>query len=175
MTEIRYALYMRYTRFVVPPLLTLVAALLLWTGAAHAGSEYEQTCRFFSNAAFQDRHRIGQSTFRMQLAQDCVDAQLYRWSADPEVRERAGAYLAQLEAFRGLMVDMLVARARERTTLTQDHRGDQRWGPPVHPISRAGAYLIAREMGLVETHRDWTTWRRSAALPLLRLDAARAN
>ena len=167
---------MRYPVRCRPHLLSLIAALLLWSGSARADQkDYAQTCRFFSNAAFQDRHRIGQTTFRMQLAQDCVDAQLYLGSTDPAVRARAGDYLAQLEAFRGLMVEMLVTRARERSTLSQDHWGQQRWGPPVHPISRAGAYLIAREMGLVSTHHDWTTWRRSAALPLFRLGETQAN
>lgn len=53
------------------------------------------------------------------------------------------------------------------------------WRPVVAPVSPAGEYLIAREMGLemglVDTRLSWTAWRRSAALPLFRLDGVGRN
>ena len=150
----------------------LFAALCL--AAAPAGAtDWSDTCRFFSNAAFKDRHVWGETTFRMQLAQDCVDARLYAGSDNPYAARRAEAYLTQLEAYRAVLVAMLVDRARERPRASEDDWGYQKWRPAVHPISRAGAYLIARDMGVVDTHQAWTSWRQSATGPLFRLNQSR--
>lgn len=154
--------------------LTWVAALLfgaslMVSAPAHAG-DYSETCRYFAGEAFKDRRARSETTFRMDLAQDCVDALVYRRSDRPEVRARAEAYLEQLQAYRELMIDMLVARARARTPGEASLRRHVR--PAVAPVSWAGAYLIARRMGLVETHEDWTEWRQSVASadPRLRLE-----
>lgn len=142
-----------------------VAALALGatlgvSGPAAAG-DYSETCRYFAGQAFKDRRARSETTFRMDLAQDCVDALIYRQSERPEVRGRAEAYLEQLQAYRELMVEMLVARARARTPGEASLRRHVR--PAVAPVSWAGAYLIARRMGLVDTHEDWTKWRQSVA------------
>lgn len=157
--------------------LLLICAALVPTGAtaSNAVLAYSDTCRFFSNAAFQDRHVLGEVTFRMELAQDCIDALVYLQSTDPEERDRADDYLSQLEAYRQVIVGIIVARAQARPPEAEDHPGYQLWRPAVHPVSRSGAYLIAREMGVVNTHQVWTNWRRAAALPLFRLDEVQAN
>ena len=90
-------------------------------------------------------------------------------------RTRAAGYLTELERYRRVIVDILVQRARERPRPANDDWGYQTWRPAVTPVSRAGAYLIARQMGVVETHRDWTAWRRAASLPLFRLDEIQTN
>lgn len=139
-------------------------------------SDFDRTCQYFSNVAFKDR-RAGLSyqsepTFRMQLAQDCVDAMIFAASDDPATRARALSYLTRMEAYRRTLIDMLLTRAQGRT----DDGSTRRYmRHVVIPISRPGGYLIARDMGLVDTHRDWTNWRRQAALPLFRLDGASWN
>lgn len=174
MTNLRYAGQMlKVKRLRTQALAVLLAALAALPGPAPANPVadlYDETCTYFSNAAFRDRRIQGATTFRMQLAQDCVDAMLYARAADPSVRARAIDYLQDLEAYRGLLIAMIMRRARDRG---QGEAWEQlSWRPAVSPVSEAGAYLIARDLGLVDTHRDWTDWRRAAALPLFRLDTA---
>lgn len=179
MTVLCYAFYMSY----FSKLSSQLRGAVLLAGALAASSiqasaetrDWQDTCRFFSNAAFKDRHVWGETTFRMELAQDCVDAMVYAQSANPVVRDRAETYLSQLQAYREVMVAILVDRARTRPGERNDDWGYQKWRPAVYPISRTGAYLIARDMGVVETHQDWTTWRRQASLPLFRLDEVQTN
>ena len=52
-----------------------------------------------------------QATFRTDLADDCRDALSVSRSSDEAARERALDYLAQLDAYRQVMIDMLLARA----------------------------------------------------------------
>lgn len=139
--------------------LFLGAALAL-ASPASAG-DYSETCRYFAGQAFKDRRAGGETTLAMNLAQDCVDALVYLRSDDPGTRERAGRYLEQLDTYRGVMVAMLVSRARERTRQTTGLTRHMR--PAVPPVSEAGSYLIARDMGLLETHESWTSWRQSLA------------
>ena len=108
----------------------------------------------------------------MQLAQDCVDARLYAQSSNIEVKTRANTYLAQLEAYRRAIAAMMVSRAREMPKNPRVGSYRQGFGRADIAVSQAGAYLIARDMGLVETNADWTTWRKSLALsdPRFRID-----
>ncbi len=155
----------------------LVAALVLFAALtpveAAAADSHADTCRYFNGQAFNDRRTLGAKTFRMELAQDCVDALVYLRSGDPEARARAEAYLDQLGAYRRVIVEMVVTRAQARPAPAEDRSRYTRVA--VQPVSWAGAYLIARRMGLVETHRDWTAWRRAASLPLFRLDETQTN
>ncbi len=134
--------------------------------------DYQATCRYFSNQAFQDRHVGEGSTFRTQLAKDCIDARSYSQSKNIEVKVRAEKYLAQLNAYRGVIARMMIDRTRVHGTSAEDgdHRRYAR--PAVSSVSGAGAYLIARDMGLFETHETWTIWRKSLVLadPRFRID-----
>lgn len=138
----------------------IVGALLLLAAPAEA-RDFSGTCQYFAGQAFKDR-RTGQgTTLPMELAQDCVDALIYARSDDAATRGRALEYLAELQGYREVMVGMMVSRARERNA---DRAGLSRhMRPAVWPVSDAGAYLIARRMGLLETHADWTAWRLSLA------------
>ncbi|MEM9430229.1 MAG: hypothetical protein AAGA32_12115 [Pseudomonadota bacterium] len=118
-------------------------------------------CRYYSNMAFNDRMTAGVTTFRMDLAQDCGEALLHAQSADAQVRRRAQQYLDALAAYRGAMVTLLVTRAEERS---RDPGINRHVKPVVRPVSRTGAYLIARHIGLVRQRQNWVAWRRSAAL-----------
>lgn len=148
---------------------SVFCALLAVTSSVQAEAN-EQVCRFFSSFAFEDRKARAGTTLPMNLAQDCVDATVYARSEDRVVRLRAERYLADLDAYRRVLVGMLVARAREREPRLHGIHIHVR--PVVQPLSWVGSYLIAREMGLVERHEDWTAWRRSLAStdPRLRLE-----
>ncbi|WP_159435586.1 hypothetical protein [Octadecabacter temperatus] len=102
------------------------------------------------------------------MAQDCVDAMIYAADVDPLTQDRALDYLTQMESYRSVVTSMLTERASNPAPWLAGENGSVR--RVLQPVSRAGAYLIARDMGLVEQHEDWTQWRRSAALPLFRLD-----
>ncbi|MEM9812006.1 MAG: hypothetical protein AAF913_05000 [Pseudomonadota bacterium] len=134
---------------------------LLATLAPAQADDGAGLCRYYSNMAFNDRMRAGETTFRMDLARDCGEALRHAQSADPQVRARAQQYLAALAAYRGAMVTLLVTRAEERS---RDPGINRHVKPVVRPVSRTGAYLIARHIGLVRQRQDWVAWRRSAAL-----------
>lgn len=152
----------------------LVVALVFVAGLASPGialaDRHADTCRYFNGQAFNDRRTLGAKTFRMDLAQDCVDALVYLRSGDAEAGARAEIYLQQLGIYREVIIGMVISRAQARPAPADDRRQYARVA--VQPVSWAGAYLIARRMGLVDTHRDWTEWRQSLALadPRLRLD-----
>lgn len=158
--------------------LALIFGAILALGAGvpaqAAPRDYQQTCLFFSNGAFKDRHRFGETTFRMKLAQDCVDAMVYLQTGSDMEKDRAADYLDQLEDYRAVLVSMIVARAKTRGR-SDAIWGPRTWQPAVYPVSRSGAYLIAREMGIIERQQDWNSWRRQAVLPLFRLDGAQVN
>lgn len=152
-------------------LVPTVLIVLLMSGTVRADASpslYDRTCQYFSNLAFQDRRAGEGTTFRMQLAQDCVDAVIYAEEGDLQDRARAYEYLDRMEAYRQVIIGMIMDRAR-----TRDRSEDQMTRvirPAVHPVSRTGSYLIAQQMGLVADHHRWTAWRRQAVLPLFRLD-----
>ena len=134
--------------------------------------DHQATCRYFSNQAFQDRHGGLASTFRMQLAQDCVDARVYARSDRPEVKIRAEAYLKQLDAYRRVIAKMMIDRSRSPEARAPSRSTRRYTAPALASVSWPGAYLIARDMGLIETHQDWTAFRRTftAADARLRID-----
>lgn len=144
-----------------------VAALVLlslWplNSAAWADS-YQSTCQYFTNQAFQDRHQGTAATFRMQLAQDCVDARLYARSENIEVKRRAEAYLDLLEEYRRTIAALMIERMRNPAARASSGSTRRYVRPAYAAVSWTGAYLIARDMGLIETHRNWTDWRRAHA------------
>ncbi|MSU90551.1 hypothetical protein GE300_13145 [Rhodobacteraceae bacterium 2CG4] len=53
-----------------------LAALLLATAtpAVPAAAEFDRTCAYFSNVAYNDRFTREYLTFRIRLADDCADA-----------------------------------------------------------------------------------------------------
>ncbi len=162
------------TQFISASCRVAVAAILaaLTLSPAVLAEDYASTCRYFSNQAFQDRHMNVGSTLPMQLAQDCVDARIYIQSPNIEVRTRAETYLNQLDAYRTAIAALMVARTRNdrQSPTIGAHRLSV--GRANAAISATGLYLIAREMGVIETHGTWTTWRRSLALsdPRFRID-----
>ncbi|MEO1239576.1 MAG: hypothetical protein AAFW64_07950 [Pseudomonadota bacterium] len=149
----------------------LTLSFLSLNSAAWA-ADYQSTCRYFSNQAFQDRHGGVATTFRMELAQDCVDARFYARSEDFQVRTRARAYLALLENYRRVIATLMLERMRDPASRHASGDARRYVRPAFAAVSWPGAYLIARDMGLIETHRDWTDFRRSltAADARLRLD-----
>lgn len=143
----------------------LVGALLTIAPAALADPIAGQ-CRYFAGEAFKDIQNGEGQTFRTTLAQDCADAAALAQSSDPEMRGRALVYLGQLDAYRRVVIDLLVARTSEPVTTRSSMR------KAITPLSEAGAYLIAYRMGLIDQRDDWTEWRRSVASadPRPRLD-----
>ena len=136
--------------------------LLLWPLNSVAWADgYQSTCLYFTNQAFQDRHRGTAATFRMQLAQDCVDARLYARSENIEVKRRAEAYLDLLEAYRRTIAALMVERMRNPAARASSGSTRRYVRPAIAAVSWTGAYLIARDMGLIETHQNWTDWRRA--------------
>lgn len=135
-----------------------VVAVLTITSMAWADG-FQATCRYFSNQAFQDRHTATDTTFPMQLAQDCVDARIYARSNNPQVKIRAEAYLEQLDAYRTVVSGLLLEAERPRDPRILSDRLHPSASPSLAPVSSTGAYLIARHMGLIRTHRDWTMFR----------------
>ncbi|MEO0388228.1 MAG: hypothetical protein AAF281_11980 [Pseudomonadota bacterium] len=154
-----------------PRLLVALAALMLSALSANASADrHEATCNYFTNQAFQDRRTGLGYTFRKDLAQDCADARVLARSPTPETRARAEAYLDDLETYRRVLIEMLLDRAQAAKKPVPGTNIYVKWA--VQPVSRAGAYLIARRMGLVRRHDEWTDWRRSLASadPRFRLD-----
>jgi len=139
----------------------LFGALLAGSPAA-ADEDYGATCRYFAAVAFKDMRTEAQATFRTDLADDCRDALSVSRSSDEAARERALDYLAQLDAYRQVMIEMLLARAEAPGEAEIGGRGVLT--SAIRPVSRAGGYLIARRLGVVRTHESWTEWRQSAAL-----------
>lgn len=137
----------------------VTAALALMT-AALAGpavaTDFGRTCSYFENVAYNDRFTSDHQTFRMRLADDCADALAVWTGARPgSVRHAmSGNYLQRLEDYRWVMIGM--ARDRFRAS---------RAGASVElrPVSRTGAFLIARTMGVTETQVRWRDWRQAMA------------
>ncbi|MEM9710277.1 MAG: hypothetical protein AAF871_15990 [Pseudomonadota bacterium] len=147
-----------WRRFLSP--LVMVWGCCLAAPALAGSEDYGPLCRYFAAQAFQDRQVRGETTFRMDLAQDCLDARIYAFSDDPETRDRALAYLDLLSAYRAEIVALLLARAAEQPP---SERRPRRLRPVVKPVNWVGGYLIAQRMGLVKRQEVWTLWRRSVA------------
>lgn len=112
------------------------------------------------------------TTFRMELAQDCVDARVYAQSQDREVKIRAEAYLELLERYRHVIAKLMVERMRDPAARARSDDTRRYVRPAFAAVSWPGAYLIARDMGLMDTHHDWTAWRqaRTSADARFRID-----
>ncbi|QHQ34070.1 hypothetical protein [Algicella marina] len=137
-------------------LIAMVLGMLGLAAPAKAGS-FEETCRYFDGVAFNDvaHHRVG--TFRVVLAADCRAALAVMAVAPAGAHtEFAQDYLRQLQTYRATMLSIMMERfetQRSRRVL-QAHTD----APMVKPVSRAGAFLIAKSMGLVAKQREWTVW-----------------
>lgn len=139
----------------------LIASVLLGlVGPSIASArDFERTCAYFSNVAFNDLHTRHEETFRVTLAKDCEAAlDLYHVSRrGSDGRMRAEAYLVQLHHYRRTLIDMANARYDARRPVggvSLDGSGRL----VVRQVTRTGAYLIARSMGLIGTHREWRAW-----------------
>ncbi len=139
--------------------LSLVLALPQSGPASAAADDYSGTCVFFGNAAFKDLF-MGRKTFRAALARSCDDARRIAAEAPSGSlrRFRAETHLARLERYRATLRDIFL----ERFSATRGGRDLQARGVVGHqvarPVSEAGAYLIAFEMGLVGAQRAWEAW-----------------
>lgn len=137
-----------------------VAAALALLAGGLAGpanaTDFARTCSYFENVAYNDRFTRDHQTFRMRLADDCADALAVRTSARPGSVRHAMAdnYLQRLEDYRWVMIGLAGDRFRA-----------SRAGAAVElrPISRTGAFLIARTMGVTETQVRWRDWRQAMA------------
>lgn len=140
---------------------TFLAAGLVTLGlsAPVAASDFEQTCRYFSNVAYNDLHTGRHESFRAGLARDCVAAlTVYERShGKGHSHDRSESYLVRLHQYRWAMLDIATARfdaAGHRRSGARDLSGHH----VVRQVSRTGAYLIARSMGLVGVQREWRAW-----------------
>lgn len=140
--------------------LTVMLAAALPLSAQNA--PYQGTCAYFTNIAFQDSRTAEHPTFRMEIAGDCAEALHTLRDPLPGPRARAEAYLKRLQAYRATLTQILLARLADRQT-REDRRLNRYARPVITPVSRAGAYLIARQMGIVASHADWVAWRLSEA------------
>lgn len=141
-----------------------LAFSLLSVNSAAWAADYQSTCQYFSNQAFQDRHKGTATTFRMELAQDCVDARIYARSENLVVKIRAEAYLDLLEQYRHVIAALMIERMRDPAARAPSGNARRYVRPAFAAVSWPGAYLIARDMGLIDTHEDWTAWRRARTL-----------
>lgn len=140
--------------------LLIAAFLTAFLGTAAGAADYRATCNYFTGIAFNDRHTQDRATFREQLADDCAAALSQRDRAAPGTVRwvLADVYLARLEAYRWTMIGMASDRFRAaRTRPATEANGIAR------PVSRTGAYLIAREMGLVANQTRWRAWHQAMA------------
>ncbi|MHA3976604.1 hypothetical protein ACW9UR_02870 [Halovulum sp. GXIMD14794] len=136
-------------------LTALVLATSALTTAAQAG-EFGKTCTYFENIAYNDRFTQDHVTFRMKLADDCQDALSIWEGARPGSVQHAmsGNYLQRLEDYRWTMIEM--ARERFRASRVGDSHA-------MGPVTRTGAFLIARTMGITATQTRWRDWRQAMA------------
>lgn len=108
----------------------------------------------------------------MELAQDCVDARIYARSESIEVKLRAEAYLDLLEEYRRTIAALMIERMRDPAARASSGSTRRYVRPAFAAVSWTGSYLIARDMGLIQTHQNWTDWRRArtSADARLRID-----
>lgn len=137
----------------------VLIALMLATGAMAApvqAEEFDRTCKYFENIAYNDRFTQVGVTFRVKLADDCNDALVVWQDARPgSVQHVLSAnYLQKLEDYRWTMIDMAGERFRASRT------GD---AVALRPVTRTGAFLIARTMGITATQTRWREWRQAMA------------
>ncbi|MHA3914628.1 hypothetical protein [Halovulum sp. GXIMD14793] len=141
-------------RFVV-----LLVSLVVGFAGPAAARDFQKTCDYFTNVAFNDLHTLKEETFRVALAKDCAAAlDLYHTSrTGSDGWTRAETYLVTLQSYRQALMDM--ASARFEIARPTGGRTDGLYGRlMVRQVSRTGAYLIARSMGLVGVQRDWRNW-----------------
>lgn len=145
--------------------LAIAAQMIPATGEAQ---DYSATCRYFSNVAFKDSRVAPDETFRMQLSQDCAEALGRLGARDTARRAQAALYLDLLQAYRATLTDLLLSRLGSHERTEEGHRVNRYVRPVVTPVSRSGAYLIARRMGVVAAHRDWAARRETTEQAILR-------
>ncbi|MEO0911816.1 MAG: hypothetical protein AAFY59_02335 [Pseudomonadota bacterium] len=138
--------------------------MLATPGAAAA--QYAQTCKYFEAVAFNDSAVSARETFRMVLAADCRAALRTLGTArTAEDAVLAADYLDQLQLYRDTLLDMAMERFQLRRRPGVPGPRTTAGEPVVRPVSRAGAFLIAKSMGLVAKQREWTVWREAQANP----------
>lgn len=111
------------------------------------GPEIQMTCANLEATARALRSAGGDGTFAYMLTDSCL-------GATASVEHRAGArelarawvLLRSLAEFRRTILAMNAASLRDAAAHP---------GAPVSMVSETGAYLIAREMGLLDRRDDW--------------------
>lgn len=139
----------------------------LWIGLAASpalAGDYAKTCRYFDAIAFNDNALGKTGSFRAVLASDCHAARrAIREAAGTEGALLADRYLKTLTAYRAALLGIAQERFGKTPVIAGPNtpRGTHRY--IARPVSRTGAYLIAKSMGLVAHQRAWATWQIASA------------
>lgn len=150
---------------------TLLALSAIFASPAAASPPYVQTCKYFEGVAFNDQVVSNRETFRMVLATDCRAALNTLLAAQSLQDARLAIdYLDQLHLYRATLLRMAMERFSQQRGRIIAGRKVAGWRPKsgelvVRPVSRTGAFLIAKSMGLVAKQREWTVWREAQADP----------
>ena len=146
------------SRLTLTTKIACLTTFLMFPFVAQAG-DFDQTCTYFRNISFNDEHTRPDETFRLKLSRDCSRA-LSHYSRSQSGNagfERAEEYLVQLHRYRRTLLDIasdryVAARAgQDRQRALTGHSVSRQ-------VSRTGAYLIARSMGLIGAQRQWHEW-----------------
>jgi hypothetical protein len=139
---------------------TFAATLAFAAMPSPAASPPRETCAWFANAAFNDRHTRSGESFRMALARSCAEAEAIAedFTAGTPRGKRARDHLTRLEAYRHILNAMFLDRFLSTREAVVRPLGDRIGRPVAYPVSETGAYLIAHRTGLVGAQRDWRAW-----------------
>ncbi len=150
-----------YTMYSTRIYKTLLILGLLLVPASAVAEDFRATCKFFTSVSFNDRHTADHVTFRMHLADDCVEALRIHDNAKQGsvAYEQSRDYLIALQTYRQTLVNMAADRFDARPI---SRPGFAQSRPMTRPISQSGAFLIAKVMGLLDSGETWRAWREAA-------------
>ncbi len=140
----------RVLAFIVTYIMT-TAAFAATPTAVEERAEFAKTCYHYENRSRFDPRGEGQS-FPAILADSC-EAALETLDRMGEGATEARQYLLRLTELKNVVVDMQV-RAFQASRQTERSAG--RYARIITSMSETGEYLIAREIGVVETLDAWT-------------------
>ncbi len=131
-----------------------------WPGAVVGAEEragYAAACNTYDNRA-RFRPRTPPVEFVVMMAEGCRAALLSLETGSPLERRRAAAYLARLEAFRDVVVQ--IALDRTYGAGADPFSRPKEAGARIRPlgaVSETGEFLIAHRMGLLAAFRSWAS------------------
>ncbi|KMW58196.1 hypothetical protein AIOL_003167 [Candidatus Rhodobacter oscarellae] len=141
------------------PAASLAATDLPETAASRI---HAKTCSHFANRArFQPRSPS--ATLEVLLAESCAQAyrSLYhQLDTSPYEARHAADYLDRMTAFKATVISINMDRMfgttrTRRTQLKVPLGGTAGEASKTHPVTTAGEYLIARQMGVIGAYRAW--------------------